>query len=629
MEFDSGAGTGGTPGAERRSAPAGRRGRIVMLVCNGVEGDSRVQKTARSAAAAGWEVVLLGRSPDGRPASWRLGGAQVRLLPVPTPLDRPPRTARRPLLTRPLAYRPATAPYRAQRVKAWRDELRTRRAALAADRRSAVYAAARLAGPRAAARLAQRWVGFRTRQLDRGTALRGTGTPLDRAAVAVWRRARKERCWRRLWPALYDFELAYGRVVDELRPDLIHAHDFRMLGVGARAKVRAAAAGRPVKLVWDAHEYLPGVRPWQHDVRWLPAHLAHEREYAPCADAAVTVSGTLAALLREAHGLAEEPAVVLNAPEAHAATGPAGTGDPAPGSPAPGSPASARTRPGPAADGSGAADGGNGGNGGDGGDGVPSLRALCGIGTGTPLVVYSGAAAPQRGLRTMVEALAELPEVHTALVVPRPSAGYLRELRARAAELGAAERLHVLPYVPYRQVVPFLAEADAGAIPLHHWTNHEIALITKFFEYAHARLPLVVSDVRTMAGTTRETGQGEVFRAEDTADYVRAVRAVLAAPQRYRAAYERPGLLEQWTWEAQARTLDRIYARLLHQVAPERPDHQEQPEGDGNADLRGGAREDRAAAGRPVRGQGTPGDGRGHRRARGRERQRRGGALPR
>ncbi|WP_431983462.1 glycosyltransferase [Streptomyces qinglanensis] len=592
-----------------------------MLVCNGVEGDSRVQKTARSAAAAGWEVVLLGRSPDGRPASWRLGGAQVRLLPVPTPLDCPPRTARRPLLTRPLAYRPATAPYRAQRVKAWRDELRTRRAALAAGRRPAPYAAARLAGPRAAARLAQRWVGFRTRQLDRGTALRGTGSPLDRAAVAVWRRALKERCWRRLWPGLYDFELAYGRAVDELRPDLIHAHDFRMLGVGARAKVRAAAAGRAVKLVWDAHEYLPGVRPWQHDVRWLPAHLAHEREYAPCADAAVTVSGTLAALLREAHGLAEEPAVVLNAPEAHATTPThtTGTSGTRTGTVAP---ASAST-------GTGAADGGDSGPGEAGEDAVPSLRALCGIGTGTPLVVYSGAAAPQRGLGTMVEALAELPEVHTALVVPRPAAGYLRELRARAAELGAAERLHVLPYVPYRQVVPFLAEADAGAIPLHHWTNHEIALITKFFEYAHARLPLVVSDVRTMAATTRETGQGEVFRAEDTADYVRAVRAVLAAPQRYRAAYERPGLLEQWTWEAQARTLDRIYARLLHQAAPERPDHQEQPEGDGNADLRGGAREDRAAAGRPVRGQGTPGDGRGHRRARGRERQRRGGAVPR
>ena len=41
--------------------------------------------------------------------------------------------------------------------------------------------------------------------------------------------------------------------------------------------------------------------------------------------------------------------------------------------------------------------------------------------------------------------------------------------------------------------------ADLGVIPIHHWPNHEIALITKFFEYSHARLPIVVSDVRTMA----------------------------------------------------------------------------------------------------------------------------------
>ncbi|MGP3987394.1 glycosyltransferase family 4 protein [Streptomyces sp. 3N207] len=582
MELDSGPGTNGTPEPE---APAGRRGRIVMLVCNGVVGDSRVQKTARSAAEAGWEVTLLGRSPDGRSASWRVGRAEVRLLPVPTPLAHPPRTTRRPLLTRPLAYRPGAAPYRVQRVKAWRDELRTRRAALKQGGPVPRTAAARLALPRAAARLAQRWVGFRKRQLEVAAKRRGSGL-LDRAAVAFWQRALRERCWRMLWPSLYDFELAYGRVVDELRPDIIHANDFRMVGVGARAKIRAAAEGRPVKLVWDAHEFLPGVRPWTNDVRWLPAHIAHEREYVPYADAAVTVSRTAAELLRRAHGLAEDPAVVLNAPEAHTTR---------------------RSAP----------------------DEIPSLRARCGIGTETPLVVYSGAAAPQRGLATMVEALPGLPGVHTALIVGKPASGYVRELVARAARLGVAERLHVLPYVPYWQVVPFLAEADAGAIPLHHWTNHEIALITKFFEYAHARLPLVVSDVETMAATTLETGQGEVFRAEDTADYVRAVRAVLEAPERYRAAYERPGLLERWTWETQARTLDGIYTQLLQAAAQERPEHHNQPEGDGNADLCGGAREDRAATGRPVRDQGTPRDGRGHRRARGRLRQRQSGAVPR
>ncbi|RQW94771.1 glycosyltransferase, partial [Micromonospora globispora] len=169
---------------------------------------------------------------------------------------------------------------------------------------------------------------------------------------------------------------------------------------------------------------------------------------------------------------------------------------------------------------------------------------------------------PQRGLDTLVDALPRLPGVHVALVV-NPALRYVEQLAARAARLGVADRLHVLPYVPHWQVVPFLAGADVGVIPIHRWPNHEIALITKFFEYSHARLPLVVSDVRTMAATVRETGQGEVFRAGDVDDFVRAVTTVLGDPARYLAAYDRPGLLPGWTWRAQAEVLDGVYRRLL------------------------------------------------------------------
>src|SRR4051794_7842687 len=66
------------------AVPRGR-GRVVMLVDNGVEGDSRGQKTARSAADAGWDVVLLGLAPHGVPRQWQLGEAQVRLLPLTGP----------------------------------------------------------------------------------------------------------------------------------------------------------------------------------------------------------------------------------------------------------------------------------------------------------------------------------------------------------------------------------------------------------------------------------------------------------------------------------------------------------------------------------------------------------------
>ncbi len=510
------------------------RGRVVMLVDNTVNGDSRVQKAARSVAAAGWDVILLGRSPDLLPQTWQIGQADVRLLPMPSPLTKRAFEFRRSWLRGPLAYAPTgVAAYRAQRVKAWQEDLRIRRASIAIEAATTTRPRRRLLrrmavrGSSLAARTMRLWVAFRTRQLNRALASRRKLTgPWDRAYALIWRTVQGDRSWRRLEPRLWDYELAFGKVIDQLSPDLIHAHDFYMLGVGARAVVRARAAGRPVKLVWDAHEFLPGLKSRADNPRWLPAHCAHEREFAPYADAVVTVSPELAILLQQEHGLAEMPAVVLNAPEVEETEDATSLLD---------------------------------------------LRELCGIGPDVKLLVYSGAAAGQRGLDIMVDALPHLDGVHVAFVVAHPPSRYVQSLMTKAAQLGMIDRLHVVPYVPHDHVVAFLSSADAGVIPIHHWPNHEIALITKYFEYAHARLPIIVSDVRTMADTTRSTGLGEVFRAEDVEDFVRVVKIVMSDTQRYRAAYDRPNLLQNWTWGAQAMILDDIYGRLL-------PDHPTDPE---------------------------------------------------
>lgn len=506
-----------------------------MLVDNGVNGDSRVQKAARSAADAGWQVILLGKSPNRSEQTWRLGEAEVRLIPVGTAMRGRRYESRRAPLRRPLAYRSRSlASSRKQQVRAWRAELYQRNADLrvaAATGRSRLSLSAgraRLVLPRLAARVTGPWVSLRERQTrvfkDGRTTM---DAPLDRFTTRFWKTVSGDRVWRRFDPYLMEFELAFGPVIDELRPDLIHAHDFRMIGVGARAKTRALAKGRPVKLLYDAHEYLPGIRPWSPNPRWLLAQCAYEREYISYADALVTVSDGVADLLVKEHGLTERPDIVLNAPMAVPDPDRATAGE------------------------------------------GPGLRELCGVEPDTPLVLYIGGAAPQRGLATMIEALPLLEGVHAAFVVNRPDGPLMKELMERAAELGAADRVHAMPYVPYDQVVPFISTADAGVSPMHHWLNHEVALNNKFFEYSHARLPLVVSDVKTLAETVRETGQGEVFEAENPADYARAVREVLADPKKYRAAYDKPGLLEQWTWEAQAEVIDKVYVRLLK--APKRP----------------------------------------------------------
>nr|BFF23500.1 hypothetical protein GCM10025732_14650 [Glycomyces mayteni] len=100
-----------------------------MLVQNGVTGDSRVQKEAESAAAAGYEVVLLGASPSGKAEEWALGGATVRLVPVNRVFDRRRHEMRRGWLRSPLAYPPGPlAAYRQRQARAWRTDLDTARA---------------------------------------------------------------------------------------------------------------------------------------------------------------------------------------------------------------------------------------------------------------------------------------------------------------------------------------------------------------------------------------------------------------------------------------------------------------------------------------------------------------------
>jgi glycosyltransferase involved in cell wall biosynthesis len=496
-----------------------------MLVDNKVEGDSRVQKQARSMADRGWDVVLLGKSPDNKEHRWTLGDARVRLVPVPMTLAKRRYEFRRAPLRSPLAYPPGRmSKYARQRALARKAEVRTQRLALA-DRMangsslSALPQRARVLAGRALARAQGDLVELRvarTEALDERRAR--MDSPLDRFTTSFWQKTMGKRAWRRLDPSLWDWELAMGPVIDALKPDLIHANDFRMLGVGARAKMRARGEGRRTVLVWDAHDYLPGINPWNSHPRWHKAMVAHEREYAPYADAVTTVSETMCELLTADHALSTPPVIVRNAPTVGV--------DPA--------------------------------------DPGPGVRELCGLDDDVPLLLYVGVMTPARGIDTMVQALPRLPGVHVGFVA-RESANLDRILQV-AEDLGVADRVHHLPYVEVDRICSYISSATIGVFPGLHLPNHEVDLPTKFYEYAQARLPMVVSDLKTTAEATRRLGVGEVFVAEDVDDYIRAVREVLSDPARYAKAYdEAQPVLAEWMWDNQAAILDTVYTNLVDQ----------------------------------------------------------------
>ena len=305
-----------------------------------------------------------------------------------------------------------------------------------------------------------------------------------------------------VWPLLKDGESTFGRAIDQENPDLILANDCDTLGLAMRAKERAAKRGKEIGILYDAHEYVKGVHR-KHPV-WRHAMMILEKQGAERAGIMMTVSETIAQMLQDDYQLKVKPTVVLNAPRIEQ----------------------------PKID-----------------PEFKTIRSKLGLSKETPLHVYVGAAAPQRGLDAMAEALIKAPGHHVALVV-NPESPYVIGLQEKAREFGVADRLHVHPYVPEWYVSTFISDATSGVIPILKYPNHEISLVTKFFEFLHAKLPIIVSDVKTMAAEVRSRKNGLVFTAGNSDELAACYVEIAEHREKYVAAIT-PELLEEYSWEQQ------------------------------------------------------------------------------
>ena len=305
----------------------------------------------------------------------------------------------------------------------------------------------------------------------------------------------------------------------EFRPDVIHAHDYTALPIAAELIKALKAQGLTSELIYDAHEYVPGVAHLNRQLSSLYSNI--EIKQSANAAAILSVSEGMSDLLIPHLKITTRPEIVANDPLVA------------------GQQVSSR-----------------------------NLRQDIGIDQNVPLMVYSGAVAPQRGIETAVRALENMPNVHL-VVIANPSNQHLIELLGKYSHL--KERFHIQPYVPNAELVSYLSGADIGLIPLHHKQNHEISLITKFGEYMQARLPILVSDVRTMSAEVRKLGNGEVFIAEDVADFVRATNEIISKIEKYKSVYNDEMLAER-SWERQAENLLAIYNRIAKQNPVKRVD---------------------------------------------------------
>jgi len=137
----------------------------------------------------------------------------------------------------------------------------------------------------------------------------------------------------------------------DFKPAVVHAHDYTALPIAGAIVDALAKTGQMAKLVYDAHEYVPGV---SHLTKPLAkVYGDQERRYVKKSAAILSVSEGMSDLLIPHLKLSKRPELVANDPLVI------------------GQQLSTR-----------------------------NLRADCSIGAQVPIMIYSGAVAPQRGIST-------------------------------------------------------------------------------------------------------------------------------------------------------------------------------------------------------------------------------------
>lgn len=191
----------------------------------------------------------------------------------------------------------------------------------------------------------------------------------------------------------------------------------------------------------------------------------------------------------------------------------------------------------------------------------PGCREASGCGA-APLMVHSGSIKPGRGVEYLIRAMSQLPDLHLMLITGSEGE-FLSQLLEEADRLGVRQRVHLHPLLPYDEVAGFIADADAGMIPMDHYGNSDVSLPNKFFDYISAELPVISADTDNLRDLMNEWPVGRLFPAGDVGALTAAIADIMAGPGKYRDAIRsRPDLVLGFCWETQTVKLFDIYRGL-------------------------------------------------------------------
>ncbi len=481
---------------------------LVAIVGNDITFDSRVKKAAMTAANAGYKTTIICYSPTHQRSEIHYGG--VRVIKVPITFAARDKSKRLKLQLRPFSETELNARYEGKfvhnsgiirRIEAKKNAF--------SNKPIKKYALA----------VAYKLIQLRirtTRNVFEGRkwlnhafdVLLKIGNRIIRKLV--------HRVSEILQSKVFlDYEAAFGPIIEELKPNLIHAHDYHMIGVGVTAANNLRKSGLDTKVIYDAHELIEGL---SYPKRIIRKWMREERNFIGEVDEVICISEPQAERIKEVHNLASLPKVVLNCPAITVSRNTSKT--------------------------------------------IRDDLDIQG-----KIIVYHGQVDSKRDLETLVSSLNFFSEdVHIAIVTNNRG-DYVNELKDIAANFSTANRpiekqLHFLPYVPAVDLPQYLSSADVAVIPQTRTENHRIAMPNKLFESIHAKLPILASEVGAVSRFVESNRIGISFKSGSPESLAKKGSILLENTMKYKDNISQE-LLTQTTWDFQSKELLNVYETVF------------------------------------------------------------------
>ncbi len=195
------------------------------------------------------------------------------------------------------------------------------------------------------------------------------------------------------------------------------------------------------------------------------------------------------------------------------------------------------------------------------------LRQYLGLSSGVRIALYQGNLQPNRSLDVLVHAAPFL-ESNIVIVLMGKAVKATRDLlEGLIVSEGVADRVKMIPPVPYEELLNWTASADIGLTIFQpdYTRSIQLCLPNKLFEYLMAGLPVLSSQLDAIAEVIKTYNVGQLLPSLAPSDIGATMNAMLADTSAL--ARMRNNALEaarqEFHWENERQKLIQLYHTIL------------------------------------------------------------------